>query len=320
MNFTKLTGMICAPYTPYKTNGEVNLDIIPDYAACLKENDIVGVFVNGSSGEGMLLTEEERMACAEAWAAETSDDFKLIIHVAASSAKSGRALAEHAEGLGAHAISAMAPAFPPVRQTDQALRYCAEIAGGAPNTPFYYYHIPALNGSSLSMTQFLSQVEQRIPTFAGIKFTSDDLYEFTRCHRRENGRFDILFGLDEIMLAALDLTGVQGFVGGTYNFCAPLYSAIRSAYEAGDREEARALQHASMDIIEVLIRYRGNMVAGKQMMRLVGLDLGETRAPFLSLSRAEFESMAAELRDTPFYTHCNTIGGQRAKPDSRAAK
>ena len=60
----KITGLINAPFTPFYPNGEVNLESIPAYAAMLAKNGIKGVFINGSSGEGYMLTEEERILLA----------------------------------------------------------------------------------------------------------------------------------------------------------------------------------------------------------------------------------------------------------------
>ena len=57
--------MIDAPFTPFDANGEINLAPIPEYAALLARNGLKGVFINGSSGEGYMLTEDERMKLAE---------------------------------------------------------------------------------------------------------------------------------------------------------------------------------------------------------------------------------------------------------------
>ena len=65
MEFEKIVGLIDAPFTPFDADGNVNLAPIPAYAAMLQKNGLKGVFVNGSSGEGYMLTTEERKALAE---------------------------------------------------------------------------------------------------------------------------------------------------------------------------------------------------------------------------------------------------------------
>ena len=66
MQFEKIEGLIDAPFTPFHANGDINLDPIPAYASMLAKNGLKGVFINGSSGEGYMLTTDERMQLAEA--------------------------------------------------------------------------------------------------------------------------------------------------------------------------------------------------------------------------------------------------------------
>lgn len=311
---SKLDGMICAPFTPYDRSGNIDLEVIPDYASYLRENGVSGVFVNGSTGEGLLLTDTERKSTAEAWARHCGDDLKLVVHVSATSVRNAADLAAHAQDLGADAISAMGPTFPPVATVAQLGAYCEQIAKAAPRLPFYYYHIPALSRVDLPMADLLVLAEERIPNFAGIKHTSLDLHDLTRCARYSNGRFDILAGTDETMLAALALANSQGFIGGTFNYCAPIYRELITAFRAGDLVLARTLQEQSQDIIDVLIKYKGNMVAGKHMMRLVGLDMGAGRAPLAQMTDHDFAQMTEDLRQAGFFKHCNTLGGKRRHP------
>lgn len=167
----KIIGLINAPFTPFYENGEVNYEPIEAYAKMLVKNGLQGVFINGSSGEGYMLTDEERMKLAERWVEVSPEGFKVIVHVGSCCVKSSRKLAEHAQKIGAWGIGAMAPPFPKVGRVEELVKYCEEIACGAPNLPFYYYHIPAFNGAFLSMVSFLEAVDGRIPNFAGIKYT-----------------------------------------------------------------------------------------------------------------------------------------------------
>ena len=88
----KIKGLINAPFTPFDEQGEVNLKPIAAYAAMLQKNGLQGVFINGSSGEGYMLTEEERMMLAEEWVKVSPAGFKVIVHVGATCVKSSRKL------------------------------------------------------------------------------------------------------------------------------------------------------------------------------------------------------------------------------------
>ncbi len=302
----KIKGLIDAPFTPFTSEGEVNYAPIPAYAAMLKRNGLKGVFINGSSGEGYMLTEDERMKLAEAWIGAKPDaDFKVIVHVGSTCVKSSRRLAEHAAKAGAWGIGAMATPFPKINRVEELVKYCEEIAAGAPSLPFYYYHIPAFNGAYLSMLDFLKAADGRIPNFAGIKYTFESLYEYNRCRRYADGKFDMLHGQDETILPCLAMGGAQGGIGGTTNYNGRALTGIIEAWQKGDLELARELQNFSQDVIDVICRYRGNIVGGKRIMKLIGLDLGPNRTPFQNLTAEEETAMRSELEAIGFFERCN---------------
>jgi N-acetylneuraminate lyase len=301
----KIKGLINAPFTPFHADGSLNLDPIPEYAALLVRNGLKGVFINGSSGEGYMLDEQERMQVAEAWMKAAPAGFKVIVHVGSTCVKSSRRLAAHAQAIGAWGIGAMATPFPRIGRVEELVKYCEEIAAGAPDLPFYYYHIPAFNNAFLSMYDFLKAVDGRIPNFAGIKYTFESLYEYNKCRRYKDGKFDMLHGQDETILPCLAMGGAQGGIGGTTNYNGRVLTGILEAWEKGDLETARELQNFSQDVIDVICHYRGNIVGGKRIMKLIGLDLGPNRTPFQNMTDEEEQAMRAELEAINFFERCN---------------
>ena len=301
----KIKGLIDAPFTPFYSNGEVNYEPIERYAAMLKNNGLKGVFINGSSGEGYMLTEEERMKLAEAWMKAAPSDFKVIVHVGSTCVKTSRRLAEHAQKIGAFGIGAMETPFPKVGRIEELVKYCEEIAAGAPQLPFYYYHIPAFNGAYLPMVELLKAVDGRIPNFAGIKYTYESLYEYNQCRLYANGKFDMLHGQDETILPCLAMGGAQGGIGGTTNYNGRCLTGILKAWEEGNIEEARELQNFGQEVINVICHYRGNIVGGKRIMKLIGLDLGPNRTPFQNITDDEERALKAELEAIDFFNKCN---------------
>lgn len=301
----KIKGLIDAPFTPFKENGEVNYEPIGAYADLLAKNGLKGVFINGSSGEGYMLTEEERMKLAEVWIDAAPKGFKVIVHVGSTCVKMSRSLAAHAQKIGAWGIGAMATPFPKINRVEELVKYCEEIAVGAPQLPFYYYHIPAFNNAYLPMLAFLEAVDGRIPNFAGIKYTYESLYEYNQCRLYKDGKFDMLHGQDETILPCLAMGGAQGGIGGTTNYNGRCLVGILEAWEAGDIEKARELQNFSQAVINVICHFRGNIVGGKRIMKLIGLDLGKNRTPFQNMTDDEEKAMKAELEAIHFFDRCN---------------
>lgn len=301
----KILGLIDAPFTPFYENGEVNLEPIELYAKMLAKNGLKGVFINGSSGEGYMLTEDERMRLAERWVEVAPEDFKVIVHVGSTCVKSSERLAVHAQKIGAFGIGAMASPFPKVGRIEELVKYCEEIAAAAPELPFYYYHIPAFNGAFLSMLDFLRAVDGRISNFAGIKYTYESLYEYNQCRLYANGKFDMLHGQDETILPCLAMGGAQGGIGGTTNYNGRCLVGILDAWEHGDLEKARELQNFAQEVINVICHFRGNIVGGKRIMKLIGLNLGKNRTPFNNMTDEEEACMKQELEEIDFFNRCN---------------
>jgi N-acetylneuraminate lyase len=304
----KLTGLIAAPFTAMNADCSLNLSMIERQAKALAENGVTGAFICGTTGEGLSLTTEERVRIVEKWMSAATPSLRLIVHVGHQSATESRELAAHSEKSGAAAFATIAPTFFRVTNLDQLVDYCAQVAEGAPGLPFYYYHMPAMTGADFSMYDFLRLASRRIPNLAGIKFTHENLMDYTRCLNFEEGQFNILFGRDEILLAALAL-GATGAVGSTYNYMPGVYHRIIEAFNGGDTENARRFQFTAIQIIAVMSR-RGGLPAGKAMMKMIGLDCGPVRAPLQNLSPEALESLTRELEHVGFPSLTSKMGAR----------
>lgn len=301
----KIIGLIDAPFTPFHENGDLNLEPIEKYAAMLQKNGLQGVFINGSSGEGYMLTTDERMQLAERWLKVAPQGFKVIVHVGSCCLRESQKLAAHAQEIGAWGIGSMAPPFPKIGRIEELVKYCEAIANSAPDLPFYYYHIPAFNGAFLPMLELLKAVDGRISNFAGIKYTFESLYEYNQCRLYKNGKYDMLHGQDETILPSLAQGGAQGGIGGTTNYNGRELVGIIEAWKNGDIETAREKQNFSQEVINVICRYRGNIVGGKRIMKLLGFDLGPNRVPFQNMTNEEEQQMRKELEAINFFDRCN---------------
>ena len=304
MIINKTHGLVAAPFTPMKADGEINVPVIPAYAEKLKKDGLKGAFVCGTTGEGMLMSTAERKLVAEKWIEEQTESFKIIVHIGSTSSKQSKELARHAQDSGAHSTACMGPAFLQPERIEELVSFCAEAASGSPLLPFYYYHIPPVSGVNLSMSKFLKQVPSIIPNFVGIKFTDNNLMELQLCLNMDGGKWDILNGYDQLLLAGLAF-GVKGAVGSTYNFMAPIYNSIIKDFENGRAEEARKKQFDAVKVIEVLIKYGGAIVTGKALMSSFGINCGKCRTPLKNLDETQYQKFIEELKGSGFFEIIN---------------
>lgn len=290
----KLEGLIAAPFTPMKNDGEIMYEAIPEYFEFLNMNGIKGVFVNGSTGEGVSLTQKERMKTTEAWTmAAKGTSVKVITLVGGTSWKESIESAIHAGEIGADAIALMAPYYFKPAGATQLAEFCALVAEAVPDMPVYFYHIPVLTGCNIPMFDFLQAAHSQIPNLAGIKYTHEDFMDFLSCMRFENGRYDMLWGRDENLLPALAL-GTNASVGSTFNYAAPLYYKIIDCFKRGDLDQAGFLQQKSIDMIRLLPKY-GGIATGKAFMKYLGFDFGKFRSPISNMSDADYENFVKDV-------------------------
>lgn len=298
-NAQRMKGLIAAPFTPMARDGSVDLDKVGQMADHLRRNGITGVFVCGTTGESLSLTAAERKAVVEAWMAASDPGLAVIAHVGHPALEEAQALAGHAESVGVRAIGAMAPPFFKPATVVDLTAYCRELCAAAPQTPFYYYHIPSMTHVSLSMVDFLDQAADAVPTLAGIKYTHTDLVEFDLCLTYAGGRYEVLAGRDQLLLASLAF-GALSAVGSTYNFSAPIFHRLIRAFENGDFEAARAEQRKANEIIRTFEAF-GGLAAQKAIMGLIGVDCGPVRPPLRPLDAKAVAALASALERIGFF-------------------
>ena len=296
----QLRGLVAATHTPFHADGQLNLAAVAKQAQHLQANGVQIVFIGGTTGESSSLTVEERLALATRWSEIVrGTEMQVVVHVGANCLTDSRALAEQAQAIGASAIAALSPSYFKPRTLDTLIACCREIAGAAPALPFYFYDIPGFTGVQLSMPEFLKAAPARVPTLAGLKFTNPDLIAYQACLRVQPGRFDLAWGLDECLLAALAV-GAVGAVGSSYNFAAPIYHRLMEAFSRGDLEAARAEQHRSLQLIDLVASY-GYMGAAKAVMGILGVDVGPARLPNTNPTVEQNESLRKGLDDIGFF-------------------
>ncbi len=300
MRNASLQGLTAATHTPFHADASLNLAVVEKQAAHLLEHRVATVFVGGSTGECHSLSLNERLALTKRWSdVVRGTALRMVVHVGSNCLADAKTMAGQAQQLGAVAISALAPSYFKPRSLESLTEFVTEIAAAAPQTPFYFYDIPVLTGVQFSMPEFLKHAQGRIPTLAGIKFTNPDLMAYQLCLRADEGRWDIPFGCDEFLLAALAL-GAKGAVGSSFNFGAPIYHRLFAAFEQGDIASARDEQFRSVQLIQLLASF-GYMGAAKAVMGMLDVPVGPARLPNGSLSDQQATTLQIKLTELGFF-------------------
>lgn len=299
MSHKFLRGLFAATYSPFDKQEQLALNQVGPIVDHLRRGGVSGLYVCGTTGEGISMTVEERQTLLEAYREAAAGELTVAVQVGHNCLHEARQLARHAQKIGADIISANAPSYFKCRDVDTLIDCMAMIASAAPDLPFYYYHIPSMTGVMLDMIDFLDRGSKRIPNLVGLKFTETDLARYQTCLEFQDGRFDILWGCDEMLLSAM-ATGAHGAIGSTYNIAAPLYDRIVNAFQTGNWELARSLQYRSVSMVNVICRYALHP-AMKEVLKMLGFDFGTCRLPQKRLQPEQVKLLRQDLEEIGFF-------------------
>ncbi|ALX65860.1 dihydrodipicolinate synthase family protein [Microbacterium sp. XT11] len=254
---------------------------------------VEGVYVCGSSGEGVLLSEHERIAVARTAVEAAAGRVPVISHVGAMSTGEAIRIAQDAKDAGVAAVSMIPPLYYGY-STDDVVRHFRAVID-AVDVPFLLYNIPQFTGRDISDGGFDELLA--LPQVIGVKHTSRNLYGAERILHRYPHQ-TLVNGFDEFYLPALSI-GASGAIGTTVSLQIELFQSLRRRFERGDLVGARAVQVRINDTVESMVEV-GVFAAAKYLGGKLSVPLGECRAPLPGLDeagRVRLDAVFARLRE-----------------------
>lgn len=244
----ELKGIFTALLTPMLENDAIDFDSLERHVRFQLDAGIRGFYVGGSTGEGFLLSLDEREQLLEAVIQASEGQAQIIAHVGCIGTNDTVRLAKHAERAGASAISAIVPFY--YKPSIYEIKRHYETIMEACLLPMIIYHYPGATGVSLNLN-FYEQMA-RHPHCAGVKFTSLNLFELEQIRVRCGDGFLIYNGHDEVYAGGA-LLGADGAIGSTMNMMPHLYTEMHVHATAGDWQALQPLQRSANAIISDMI-------------------------------------------------------------------
>ena len=273
--------------TPMKPDESIHYDILPELIERQLSDGVEGFYCCGSSGEGLLLSLEERMTFLERVLQIVDGRVPVIAHIGTVRTADVIALARHARDHGAAAVSMIPPYYYHFTMEEISAYYEA-VVQAVPELGVIIYNVPQFSGIEFGKQNASRLLEN--PGIIGIKHTSCNLYSMERMHAAYPEK--ILFnGFDEQYLGALAM-GCEATIGTTVNLYAPLFHKVRSCFRSGRLKEALAWQELINERVELMCRY-GIFNAVKYIWTQRGIDCGTCRQPFSALSSQAMQELDA---------------------------
>ena len=286
-----MQGILAATVTPFDEGGRFVPAVFELLLERLYAAGVHGVYVCGSTGEGLLQSREQRQAVVETTMACTPRGRDVIVHVGAAALEDAIALSAHAARAGAHAISSLPPTSAQFSFAD-LLRYYEALATGS-DLPLIVYYFPDV-APSISTAEQLETL-CGLPNVIGVKFTDFDLFRMGNLARPGRCIFN---GRDEVLAAGL-LMGASGGIGTFYNLLPELFVEIYDAAIAGRWEAAQAAQQRVNAVIRIALGFP-LFPAVKQMLAWSGLDCGACLPPRARLDAEQQDRLRGALEAEGF--------------------
>ncbi|NQT60197.1 MAG: dihydrodipicolinate synthase family protein [Bacteroidetes bacterium] len=283
-------GIITAMVTPFHDDGLVDYDTAVQIADwhCGKSD---ALFVLGTSGEGMLLTYEERSLVVKRVAEAVDGRIPLIAHTGAITTAESIKLTEYAVKAGVVAVSAITPYYFRLGEKE-ITKHLLTVARAAGETPFFLYNNPATAGNIIT-PEIVRTLRDSAPNFSGIKDSSKSIENLIG-YKKLIGQGDSLFvGGDRIFQKAMS-SGVDGAVSTVSNLYPELFRQIYDCCIAGDEKGASEAQNAVNRVLDILTSYP-YFAAVKYMLKTRNLPESNIRPPVGALSKQDKYQLESRL-------------------------
>jgi dihydrodipicolinate synthase/N-acetylneuraminate lyase len=269
--------------TPLRDAGEaLDEDAFRPYVDFLAAGGLDGFLALGTTGEGFLLPQEQRLRAAQLFLEAAKGRLLVAIHCGAQSTWDTVELAAHAADIGADGVAVMAPPYFPLDE-EELLAHLAAAARACAPTPFYVYEFAKRSGYPVPVS-VLERLREAAPNFRGLK-VSDTPWDRFAPYLIEG--LDVFVGPEALI--------PQGFAGGAVGAVSALASAFPELVAAAVREP----EAADLGPVRVAMERFPFQAAAKIVLARRGVPIGpDVRRPLRTLTDAEREELEAWLESS----------------------
>ena len=266
--------VVTAMVTPFDESGGLDLDGAAALARHLVDNGSDGLVVAGTTGEGPVLSDQEKIDLWRAVAGAVS--VPVVAGTGTNDTAHSIALTEAARGTGVQGVLVVTPYYNRPSQAGLAAHFRA--VAGATDLPVLLYDIPVRAGRRIA-TDLLIELGNTVGNIVGVKDSTGDPASAARVVAETPDRFELYSGDDALTLPLMAVGGV-GIVSVAAHWAGPLFVEMVSAFGSGDmagarKANARLYESYQFESSEAF----PNPMPAKAACRVLGLPAGQCRLP-----------------------------------------
>lgn len=274
------SGLSVALATPFTGDGNIDLKSFRALVKHVAGGGADVLVVLGSTGEAATITDDERDPLIAACLEEAGGK-KVVAGTGHNATRQTAAWTKRAKELGAHGALIVTPYYN--KPTPQGLvAHFQAAADAAPDFPFVVYNVPGRTG--LNLTPDALQLLWKNPQVVAVKESSGNLVQIGEVSRALPAGKTLLSGDDHLAVASI-AAGASGLVSVLGNLAPREMKQLVEAARAGRREEALALNHRLLPLIDALF-VESNPIPLKAGLKVLGLGEDHVRLPLTTATEA----------------------------------
>ncbi|MDH5199811.1 MAG: 4-hydroxy-tetrahydrodipicolinate synthase [Candidatus Bathyarchaeota archaeon] len=293
----ELKGIYVPNVTPFDRHGRIDEPALADLIEFWLGEGVSGLVVNASTGEGPLLSREEKRRLIGLVMEKVDGRATVIAGTGAIGTRETIELTQDARDLGAEAALVTTPFFFAPSNEELFQHYASLIA--SVGLPVILYNVPKFTGYSIA-PRVVEHIARECSGLVGIKDSSSNPGTMAEIIRLMGDRISVLSGAADMTMPTLAMGGkgailaVANVVPGT---CVDLYKAALR----GDLREAGVLQLRVSYVNKVLVREHSQIAAVKAALGFMGHPAGVPRRPLLPLPKKEELEVYEALKETELF-------------------
>ncbi|PMQ01203.1 MAG: dihydrodipicolinate synthase family protein [Dictyoglomus sp. NZ13-RE01] len=286
-----LEGVVVAHTTPFHEDESIDYEALRKYVNFVIEKKVHGIFVCGTTGEGLILSIEERKKVLETIIEENKGRIAVVAHCGAINLRDTMELIDHAKKVGADGVGIVAPFY--YSYTEKELyNYYATIAREFKDIPIYLYNIPSLAKNELSIP-LVSKLSYDFENIVGIKDSSGNFSTILGYIYNTRKDFIVITGYDRAFFPSL-MMGGKGTVTGPGGVFPEIFVKIYDSFKKKDYEACLELQKKQTKL-SLSLHDGASIPVLKKALEFRGIGKGYMRRPFLPLNEEESRSLREDL-------------------------
>ena len=290
----QMYGVVPPMVTPFRENGEVDYEGLAALVQFLS-GQVDGLFINGSYGGGVLMTEAERKGVAEATLKAAQGKIPVIVHVGTADSRSAARLTEHAIQCGAAAVAAVGPYYFKHSSEDICDYFHTLVDAAKGRVPVYVYNNPQFQGYPMEL-ELIRTLKEKVGV-SGVKDATFDIQAMAKYMRLlKSDAFDVALGTEAMWLPACVL-GCKAFIPGIGNAFPEICRKMFSEGMAGDIKACRKTQFEVNEMRDIMYLARSTQLAIYAMLELRGIVKCYPRRPFVPAAQEEKEKIKIRLKE-----------------------